>query len=159
MKKTILMISLFGTVMCLNAQSTIDLNAEKAAVNAMLDKWQAATQTDTLASLLTDDAFILGTAPEELWTKNEIVEIWRQYYSGIVPEHSYTSERILKMAADGNSATEIEEYIMPSMSPILTARNTLHLVKTKDKWMVDFISIAFIPKNEDIPKIEKIISE
>lgn len=153
------MISLFGTVMCLNAQSTIDLNAEKAAVNAMLDKWQAATQTDTLASLLTDDAFILGTAPEELWTKNEIVEIWRQYYSGIVPEHSYTSERILKMAADGNSATEIEEYIMPSMSPILTARNTLHLVKTKDKWMVDFISIAFIPKNEDIPKIEKIISE
>ena len=153
------MISLFGTMMCLNAQSTIDLNAEKAAVNAMLDKWQAATQTDTLASLLTDDAFILGTAPEELWTKNEIVEIWRQYYSGIVPEHSYTSERILKMAADGNSATEIEEYIMPSMSPILTARNTLHLVKTKDKWMVDFISIAFIPKNEDIPKIEKIISE
>ena len=153
------MISLFGTVMCLNAQSTIDLNAEKAVVNALLDKWQAATQTDTLASLLTDDAFILGTAPEELWTKNEIVEIWRQYYSGIVPEHSYTSERILKMAADGNSATEIEEYIMPSMSPILTARNTLHLVKTKDKWMVDFISIAFIPKNEDIPKIEKIISE
>ena len=153
------MISLFGAMMCLNAQSTIDLNAEKAAVNAMLDKWQAATQTDTLASLLTDDAFILGTAPEELWTKNEIVEIWRQYYSGIVPEHSYTSERILKMAADGNSATEIEEYIMPSMSPILTARNTLHLVKTKDKWMVDFISIAFIPKNEDIPKIEKIISE
>jgi hypothetical protein len=45
------------------------------------------------------------------------------------------------------------------MSPILTARNTLHLVKTNGKWMVDFISIAFIPKNEDIPKIEKIISE
>ena len=159
MKKTILMISLFGAMLCLNAQPTIDLNAEKAAVNAMLDTWQTATLTDTLASLLTDDAFVLGTAPEELRTKNELVEIWKQYYSGVVPEHSYTSERIVKMAADGNSATAIEEYIMPSMSPILTARNTLHLVKTNGKWMVDFISIAFIPKNEDIPKIEKIISE
>ena len=159
MKKTILMISLFGAMLCLNAQPTIDLNAEKAAVNAMLDTWQTATLTDTLASLLTDDAFVLGTAPEELRTKNELVEIWKQYYSGVVPEHSYTSERIVKMAADGNSATAIEEYIMPSMSPILTARNTLHLVKTNGKWMVDFVSIAFIPKNEDIPKIEKIISE
>jgi hypothetical protein len=139
--------------------ATADLNVEKVAVNALLDKWEACTLTDTMATFLADDALIIGTAPKELLTKKEIVDMWRQYYAGKVPEHTNISERILKMAADGNSATGIEEYIMPAMSPILPARNTLHLVKTDGRWMIDFVSIAFIPKNEDIPKIDAVISE
>ncbi len=139
--------------------ATVDLNTEKVTINSLLDKFKACTQTDTMATFFTDDALIIGTAPKELLTKKEIVEMWRQYYAGKVPEHTYISERILKIAADGNSATGIEEYIMPAMSPILPARNTLHLVKTDGKWMIDFLSIAFIPKNEDIPKIDAVLSE
>jgi hypothetical protein len=137
----------------------VDLNAEKVAVNSLLDKFKTSTQTDTLATFLTDDALIMGTAPQELLTKKEIVDMWRQYYAGKVPEHTFISKRILKMAADGNSATGIEEYIMPAMSPILPARNTFHLVKTDGKWMIDFLCVAFIIKNEDIPKVDAVLSE
>ena len=57
MKRIILLISLCGMMMCLNAQSkkttTIDPETEKAAINAMLDRFETVTQTDTLASFLT----------------------------------------------------------------------------------------------------------
>jgi len=136
-----------------------DHNAEKATVNLLLDKWEAATLTDTLASFMTNDAMVTGTAPKERYTKKEMVDIWNKYYSGKVPEHTYTDERFLKMAMDGNSATAVEEYNMPTMSSVLQARNTLLLTKINGRWMIDFISIAFLPENDDIPKIEKALSE
>jgi hypothetical protein len=147
----------FGLFLLTTCQqpTTVDLKAERAAVNAVFDKFEATTMTDTLATFLSEDALVSGTAPAELFTKEQTVEMWKQYYSGKVPEHTYISERIVKIASDGNSATVIEEYIMPSMSPVIPARNTLHLMKTDGKWMIDFISIAFIPKNEDVPKIDK----
>jgi hypothetical protein len=135
----------------------VDAAAEKAAVNALIDQFEATTLTDTLALFLTDDALVTGTAPTELWTKQQMVEMWQQYFSGNVPEHIYSGERTVKIAADGNSATVIEEYTMPVMSSILQARNGLHLVKLNGKWMIDFINISFIPENEDIPKIEEAI--
>ena len=56
MKKTILTISLFGTMLCLNAQSvnmaSMDLTAERTAVNTVLDKFQTTTETDTLAGVI-----------------------------------------------------------------------------------------------------------
>ena len=164
MKRIILFISLCGMMMCLNAQSkkttTIDLEVEKAAINAMLDKFETVTQTDTLVSFLTENVLVAGTAPKELWTKREYVEIMNSLWnSGIIPEFTYTSDRILKLAADGNSATALREYTMPFMSSTLAARNTAYLVKIDGKWMIDFLNIAFVPKNEDIPKIDNVLSE
>ena len=164
MKRTILLISLCGIMACLNAQSktttTIGPDAEKAAINAMLDKFEMVTQIDTMASFLTEEALVAGTAPKELWTKKEYVELlYSMVNSGIIPEFTYISDRILKLAADGNSATVLKEYTMPFMSSTLAARNTAHLVKIDGKWMIDFLDIAFIPKNEDIPKIDKALIE
>ena len=79
--------------------------------------------------------------------------------SGIVPEYTNIGDRILKLAADGNSASVLREYTMPFMSATLAARNTAHLVKTDGKWMIDFLNITLIPKNEDVPKIDKVLSE
>jgi hypothetical protein len=108
---------------------------------------------------MSDDAMVAGTAPSELFTKQNIVDIWNQYYSGVVPELTYIGERTVKKASDGNSATAIEEYNMPSMSSVIAARNTLHLVKIEGEWMINFNCISFIPKNEDMPKIETALSE
>jgi len=138
---------------------TVDLAVEETSVNAMVDLFDAASLTDSLASFLTEDALVTGTAPGELWTKQQMVDMWHEYFSGNVPEHSYTGIRTVKVAKDGNSATVNEEYMMPVMSSVLQARNTLHLVKQNNVWMIDFISIAFIPANEDLPAIEKALTE
>lgn len=137
----------------------VDIEGEKAALKAVIDKFEAATNTDTLASFMTDDAIVIGTAPSELYNKQQMIEMWRQYYSSIVPEHKYINETTMKIAADGNSATVIEEYIMPVMSQVIPARNALHMVKMNGKWMIDFINISFIPKNEDIPKIDELLKK
>jgi hypothetical protein len=155
----IILVILFSACKQQTEKQPVDLEAEKAALIALIDKFEAVTNTDTLATFLTEDALVTGTAPSELFNKKQMVEMWTQYYSSIVPEHSYMGKRTVKVAADGNSATVIEEYIMPVMSPVLPARNTLHLVRINAKWMIDFISICFIPENEDIPKINKVLSE
>ena len=108
---------------------------------------------------MTDNAMAAGTAPAEVFTKQNMVDMWTQYYSGVVPQHTYLGERTIKIASDGNSATAIEEYIMPSMSSVMAARNTLHLVKIDGEWMIDFLIITYIPKNEDIPVIDATLSK
>lgn len=136
---------------------SIDPGAEKEAIKAMVKQFEACTSTDTLATFLTDDALVTGTAPAELWTKQQMIDMWHEYFEGMVPEHTYLRENTVKVAADGKSATVIEEYIMPVMSPKLQARHGLHLVKIGGNWMIDFINISFIPKNEDISKIDEVI--
>jgi len=137
----------------------VDIEGTKAELKAFLDRFEAATNTDTLASFMTEDAMVTGTAPAELWNKQQMVDMWKQYYSSVVPEHKYLTESTMKIAADGNSATVIEEYIMPVMSPVIPARNALHMVKINGKWMIDFINICFIPKNEDLPKFDELLSK
>jgi hypothetical protein len=46
---------------------------------------------------------------------------------------------------------------MPLISPKIPLRDVYKVVKTDDKWMIDFFSTSFIPKNEDIPKLNKAI--
>jgi ketosteroid isomerase-like protein len=137
----------------------VDIESAKAALKAIINRFEAATSTDTLASFMTDDAIVAGTAPSELYNKQQMIEMWRQYYSGVVPEHKYINESTIKIAADGNSATVIEEYNMPVMSQVIPARNALHMVKINGKWMIDFINICFIPENEDIPKIDELLRQ
>jgi hypothetical protein len=158
MKKSLplLLFMLVFVTACQKPQpAPVDLESEKDAINDMMDNFEATTKTDSLAMFLTADALLTGTAPSELWNKDEMLEMWQEYFSGTVPEHKYIGERTLKVAADGNSATVIEEYIMPALSPVLPARNTLHLVKNDGSWMIDFVSMAFIPKNEDVPIIDE----
>ena len=156
----LLILNLFLFVACEKDETPkLDLKAEKTAIETLLNTWQTATQTNALASCMSDDAIVAGTAPAEIFTKQELVDMWTLYYSGQVPEHTYIGEPTIKMALDGNSATAVEEYNMPSMSSVLAARNTLHLVKSDGKWMIDFMSITYIPKNEDVPKIDEVLSE
>ncbi|HBE41800.1 MAG TPA: hypothetical protein DDW27_11465, partial [Bacteroidales bacterium] len=58
---------------------------------------------------------------------------------------------------DGNSAIVVEQYIMPFLSSKIPLRNVYNAVKTNDNWMIDFISWSFIPKNEDISKLNKAV--
>jgi enterochelin esterase-like enzyme len=74
-----------------------------------------------------------------------------------VPEIKYIGERVIRVAADGNSATVVIQYIMPVFSPKIPLRDVHKVVKTDDKWMIDFFSTTFIPKNEDVPAINKAV--
>jgi hypothetical protein len=139
MKKNLLF--LFIVVMVIVAcQQTpkivpVDIKAEEATLNKLMDSID-------FKSNLTEDALICGTDPSEFWNKQQFLEQLEQAKNA-APEFQSIGDRKIKVAPDGNSA--------------IPWRQVYHFVKTNDKWMIQFVNIAFIPKNEDIQKINEAI--
>ena len=135
--------------------SPVDIEAEEAALNDLFDKFDSASKThdvSTLASYLTEDVLMCGTDPSQFWNKQQIIYVWTQMSGESAPEIKYLGDREIKVAPDGNSAIVVIQYILP-WCPKIPWRNVYHLIKNNDNWMILFGSSAFIPKNEDVPKL------
>jgi ketosteroid isomerase-like protein len=137
----------------------VDKEAAKVAVTALMDKYDAAfkaKEADTLITLLTIDGMFYGTDPSEIWDTKQISDGWTQYFADTSLKITYSIDRReIRVAADGNSALVVEQYVMSVMSPNIPIRSIYHAVKAGENWMLDFISWNFIPKNEDIEKLNK----
>jgi hypothetical protein len=59
------------------------------------------------------------------------------------------------VASDGNSAIVVEQFYVALISRKIPVRFVYHLVKSDGAWLIDFASIAMIPKNEDISSLNK----
>jgi ketosteroid isomerase-like protein len=162
MKKNIfaILFAMLAITACKQAPApvVVDLETEKAVIDSVFDKFTTAfmeRDVAALASLLNEDALCLGTDPSEFLSKQQITEMWSQMLADSAIEIINISERKIKVAADGNSATVVDQYMMPAISSKIPWRNAYHLVKTNDKWRIDFLNCALIPKNEDLPKLNQ----
>ena len=163
MKKTIYIFSIAVIIITACQPKTkivaVDTKAAKAAISALFDKYNSAFKakdTNTLLAALTDDVLACGTDPLEFWNKKQISDGWTQYFADTSLKINYSIDRReIRVAADGNSALVVEQYVMSVMSPNIPIRSIYHAVKAGENWMLDFISWNFIPKNEDIVKLNK----
>ena len=139
----------------------VDIEAEKANIATLFDRFNSAfnvKDVPAMAAFLTEDALSCGTDPSEFWNKKQITDLWTQSFADTTLKINYSySKREIRVAPDGNSAIVVEQYIMPFLSSKIPLRNVYNAIKTKDNWMIDFISWNFIPKNEDIPKLNKAV--
>lgn len=160
MKKIIILLSIAAVALTACQQApetvTVDIETETAALNELFDSFNAAGiagDAATQASYLLEDGVYCGTDPSEFFTKQEITDMWTQMYAESGLDITFISERAVKVAPDGNSAVVVDQYMFPVYTPKIPWRNVYHLIKTDDKWMILFFSAAFVPKNEDIPKL------
>ena len=138
----------------------VEVETEKAALNEILDKIDTAilaSDVSTIASYLSEDFLMCGTDPSEFWNKQEIIDLWSQMLDNSGFEFKYIGDREMRLAPDGNSAIVVTQFFMPVFTPKIPWRNTYYFVKTDDSWMIHFWGTAFIPKNEDIPKLNEVL--
>lgn len=137
----------------------VDLNASKAAVTEILDKYNSAFKArniDAVMSLLTDDGLYCGTDSKELLTKTDLLNMFKQVAADTSSIDNYTiDKREIRISKDGMSAVVLEQFFMKSFSQKMPIRMIYHLVKNNDIWSFDFLSWNFIPNNEDIVKLNK----
>jgi len=135
-----------------------DITAAKENINALMDKnfnaWNS-KDVNTMTALLSDNGLFCGTDPSEFWSKKALVDLWNQIVADTIDYHYSIDKREIKVAEDGNSAIVIEQFTMIWLSPKIPIRTTYYIIKAGDSWMIDFLSWAFIPKNEDIGKLNK----
>lgn len=131
----------------------------KVAVAALLDKYNAAFKaknTSALIALLVEDGLYCGSDPTEIWDKKHTSVGFEQSFADPALVIDYTvDKRELLIAEDGNSAIAIEQFYFKMFSPKMAFRIIYHAVKSGENWKFDFISWNFIPRNEDIEKINK----
>jgi len=139
--------------------ATVDVEAEKAALNEIMDNFISAAKDGDptfFISLLTEDALLCGTDPSEFWDKQFIVDFFKQDSNDPITEMKLIGDRKIKIAPDGNSAIIVTQ-LMSDWSPKIPFRRVYHFVKTNDNWMIFFVNNAFIPKNEDVQKLNEAI--
>jgi tetratricopeptide (TPR) repeat protein len=135
--------------------------ASKAAVNVLLDKYDSAFKAKdapTLIALLAEDGLFCGTDPSEIWDKKQISDGWPQAFADTSMMLDFTvDKREILIAEDRNSAIAIEQFYFRLFSPNIQWRAIFHAIKSGEDWKLDFISWNFIPKNEDIEKLNKAV--
>jgi ketosteroid isomerase-like protein len=137
----------------------VDLNAVKSELNALTDSYFDAwveKDLDMLKSMVADWGLFCGTDPDEIWNKDEILELWKEYFTDSTATIDYTSmDREISASPDGSSAIIVDQGIFASWSPKILIRQTFHAVKTGDSWQVGYIGWSFLPRNEEVGLLNK----
>jgi ketosteroid isomerase-like protein len=165
MKKVLFILCIAGMTITACQQKTttipVDKEASKVAVATLLDKYDSAFKAKdapTLIALLAEDGLFCGTDPSEILDKKQTSDGWIQYFADTSLVIDYTvDKREMLIAKDGNSAIAIEQLYFKILSPNIACRLIFHAVKSGEDWKFDFISWNFIPKNEDIEKLNKAV--
>jgi len=135
--------------------------AVKASVAALLDKYDSAFKAKdapAVIALLAGNGLFCGTDPSEIWDKKQISDMWTKGFAETSLTIDFTvDKREIMVAEDENSAIAIEQFYFKDFSPNIMWRVIFHAVKFGEDWKLDFISWNFIPKNEDIEKINKAV--
>lgn len=120
--------------------------------------WAAvkAKDADAVIALVTDDFLSCGSDPEEFWNRTEMYNSVKQMFANSELKIDVTvDKREIRISRGGNSAIAFEQMYLKPYSHKLPVRTVYHLIKENNKWLIDFTSTAFIPRNEDIEKINK----
>jgi ketosteroid isomerase-like protein len=137
----------------------VDMTESKEAVTRVLDAhWAAlkAKDADAVIALVTEDFLSCGTDPIEFWNKTDMYNTVKQMLANDELKIDITvDKREIRIARDGNSAIALEQMFLKPFSQKLPVRTVYHLVKDNNTWLIDFTSTGFIPKNEDIDKLNK----
>lgn len=140
-------------------KTKVDMNESKNAVDKVLnDHWAAlkAKDADAVISLVSEDFLSCGSDPKEFWNKTDMYNTVKLMLANSELKIDITvDKREIRISKDGNSAIAFEQMFLTPYSQRIPVRTVYHLVKENNNWLIDFTSTGFIPKNEDLDKLNK----
>jgi ketosteroid isomerase-like protein len=150
---------IFATIVSCQTKTKVDMTKSKDDVAKVLDDhWAAlkAKDADAVISLVSEDFLSCGSDPNEFWNKTDMYNTVKQMLAN--SEFAIdikVDKREIRVSKDGNSAIAFEQMFLTPYSQKIPVRTVYHLVKENNNWLIDFTSTGFIPRNEDIGKINK----
>ena len=146
---------------CQQKPAVVEVNTEavKVQVTEAMDKYHSAINakdTSQISLFWSEDLLFLGTDPSEFENKESIMNNWGRAFADTSFSMNLTvDKREVRVAGDGNSAIVVEQFYVALISRKIPVRFVYHLVKSEGAWQIDFASVAMIPKNEDLPSLNK----
>ena len=159
-----MLVTMIIVASCQMKKTTVPFDSvtTKAEITKTLDSIDLALKSKdvkTFLSFYKDEGLYCGSDPNELWDKSSWGKALTQMLSDTTSSFkmNITKQEIL-LDNTGNSANVLRQFETGWSKPV-QVRNTMHLTKTDNKWMVDFSSLALIPENKDLPKITGALSK
>jgi ketosteroid isomerase-like protein len=159
MKNLISLFIIAVTIASCQTKTKVDMTESNNAVDKVLnDHWAAlkAKDAEGVISLVSEDFLSCGSDPEEFWNKTDMYNTVKEMLANSELKIDITvDKREIRISKDGNSAIAFEQMFLTPYSQKIPVRTVYHLVKENNKWLIDFTSTGFIPKNEDIERLNK----
>ena len=159
MKKIILLNLIFIVgFACQQKPQAVDVDAAKTSITVVLDDLQKAMSrldVDGYMKHLSDDGLFCGTDESEFWDKSGLIAIMTQSFPDSIQSMNFPlDKREIRLSSDGKSAMAIEQYLKTDMfGPRLPMRIDYHLIDNNGIWIIDLMTMNFVPYNEDLPTI------
>lgn len=139
-------------------QAVADTAKARQELSAMADEIHSLFKKKDIAFVdkyMAKDGIYLGTDPNEILTFDELRDYEQQMFNDTsvnIPDYKISRREIV---VNGPSAIIVDQYYFPDISKKVMLRNISHARHENGKWLIDMFSWNFIPKNEDVPKIDQ----
>ncbi|WP_114781511.1 nuclear transport factor 2 family protein [Botryobacter ruber] len=142
----------------LATQTAIDTTKARQELNTMADEIHSLFKKKDIAFIdkyMAKDGIYLGTDPGEVLNYDDFRAQEQEMFNDTsvsIPDYKISRRDIV---IHGASALIVDQFYFPDISEKVMLRNISHARHEQGKWVVDMYSWNFIPKNEDVPKINQ----
>ena len=164
MKQIVVLLFIIVSMSCNETQN--DINAERAAINKLLNQWHAAASVadyNGYFSLMADDAVFIGTDATENWDKKAFMVWSKPYFDKGKAWHFKTMERHI-FFNERQTVAWFDELLDTQMK---ICRGSGVLTKTGNEWKIKQYVLSMTMPNDSVdaaimlkaPIEDKIISK
>ena len=144
-------------------KSSYQIQTPNDDIIAILNKFHTSfgrRDTATLKSILTNPGLYCGTDPIEISNdRNFVLDYLMQSYFADTATVYSVNTREIQITSDEKSAISVEQFIYPPRSKNFPTRCNIHLVKIKDKWLIDSFVLSLVISPYDMERINAIMPE
>lgn len=137
----------------------VDLESVKDSISFVMDNYYKSYNSkdlETYSNLLADDGLFCGTDPGEFWSKNEVVDMVKQQFADTTFNWTFSPDKQeIKVSPDGKSAIIVNQYVVTELSPKIPLREITHIIKSENRWLINFTSYNFITANDNVEKLNQ----
>ena len=138
--------------------SDTSVSFPRSSIIKVLDSMHQGFRTKNfklMESFLTEDGLYLGTDPSEVWSKKQLSQYFDKSNRASKDLNYNILSRTILLGKNSTTALCVEQYYLSTMSDKMMVRSISKVVKRDERWKIAFYSWNFIPKNEDIKKLNE----
>lgn len=140
------------------SQTPMDTTKARQELNTLVDEIHSLFKKKDIAFVdkyMAKDGIYLGTDPNEILSFDDFRAYHLKEFNGTEANISDYKISRREIVIHGTSAIIIDQLLMPEISEKVMLRNISHARHENGRWVIDMYAWNFIPKNEDVQKIDK----
>ncbi len=145
-------------------QETVNKAELEKVAGELMDRYYESNKSennDDLNEIIADRGIVMGTDPNEVWDKNQLLENYEQYrqdpeMAQLLANLSFDIKDRRTIISENGSQAIVVDVVKTSFSELDT-RSMSIIEKEGGEWKIVFANVAFLINNSDLARIDSLI--